>query len=235
MNEQRVEAVERALSLLDSFQEDRSALSLAELAEITGMHKSTILRLAGSLQRFGYLIRNEDGVFRLGPTVQRLGNIYGKSLNLEAVIRPELERLRTETGETASFYVRDGKKRICLYRDNSTRAARHHLDEGVLLPLETGASGHVLRAFSTHRAAAEQAIRDTGYAVSLGERDPDLAAIAVPLIDDKGGLLGALTVSGIITRFTADAQKNIVNQLNVSADRIRKAIRKPPHSGSLKE
>jgi DNA-binding IclR family transcriptional regulator len=38
--------------------------------------------------------------------------------------------------------------------------------------------------------------------VSKGERDPDLAAIAVPLLNESAELLGALTVSGLLTRFT---------------------------------
>jgi DNA-binding IclR family transcriptional regulator len=224
VSEQRVEAVERALSLLECFREDRQTLSLAEMAEISGMYKSTILRLAASLERFGYLVRREDGVFRLGPAVQRLGAIYRLGFNLERLIRPELLRLVQLTGETASFYVRDGDARVCLYRENSTRAARHHLDEGALLTLATGASGHVLRAFGKNPDPAEAAVREAGYALSLGERDPDLAAIAMPVVDRKGTLYGALSVSGIITRFTEERRIPMLEALGESVARLKQRL-----------
>ena len=123
-------------------------MTLSEIASATGFYKSTILRLAGSLERLGYLIRAESGVFRLGPAVWRLGSIYRAGFNLGEAIRPELRRLVEATGETASFYVREGQSRVCLFRHNSPHAARHHLDEGSELPLTAGASAHVLLAFS---------------------------------------------------------------------------------------
>lgn len=221
MSEQRVEAVERALSLLECFQRGRTALSLAELAESTGMYKSTILRLAASLERFGYLIRREDGRFRLGPATARLAELYRQGFDLERLIRPELVRLVQLTGETASFYIREGDARVCLYRENSTRAARHHLDEGALLPLDSGASGHVLRAFGEASDPGDESVRLAGYAVSLGERDPDLAAIAVPVTNPSGKLYGALAVSGIITRFNEENRSRMLETLRESATKLK--------------
>ncbi|RTL67516.1 MAG: IclR family transcriptional regulator, partial [Hyphomicrobiales bacterium] len=65
---QRVESVERALTILDAFGDGTPRLALGELAARTGLYRSTILRLAASLERFGYLNRDEDGAFRLGPS-----------------------------------------------------------------------------------------------------------------------------------------------------------------------
>src|SRR4030081_992440 len=73
MSTDRVEAVERALAVLDAFLADRAEMTLAEIAAATGFYKSTILRLAGSLERSGYLVRAENGVFRLGPAVGGAG------------------------------------------------------------------------------------------------------------------------------------------------------------------
>ena len=46
MSTDRVEAVERALAVLDAFQADRTEMTLADIAAATGFYKSTILRLA---------------------------------------------------------------------------------------------------------------------------------------------------------------------------------------------
>lgn len=224
MSEQKVEAVERALSLLDCFDRTHTSLSLAELADKSGMYKSTILRLAASLERYGYLVRRDDGRFRIGPTPGRLSAIYREGFDLEQFIRPELARLLHQTGETASFYVREGNTRVCLYRENSRRAARHHLEEGATLPIDSGASGHILRAFGQPHRPEDEAWRKAGYAVSMGERDPDLAAIAAPLLSVDGQLHGAVAISGIITRFGDDNRTLLLQALKECVGRIRQEL-----------
>ncbi len=227
MTQDRVLAVERALTILDAFTEDRSEMSLAALAEATGMHKSTILRLCGSLMRFGYKLRGADGTFRLGPTPLRLGALYRKGFDLADRVRPELRWLAEQTGESASFYVREGDTRVCLLRQNATRPIRHHLDEGARLPLDRGASARVLRAFAGESGAAAAGIRERGYHVSHGERDPDVAAIAVPVIARDRSLTGALAVSGLRSRFTEALQDKALRCLRDSTRRLADATGGP--------
>src|SRR5437588_11418737 len=181
MSKDKVEAVERALAVLNAFHADKPAMTLGEIASATGFYKSTILRLAGSLERLGYLIREERGVFRLGPALWRLGSIYRAGFNLGEAIRPQLRSLVEATGETASFYIREGQSRVCLFRHNSPQSARHHLDEGAQLPMNAGASAHVLMAYSD--AKGSKAVRKRGHTISLGERDPSVAAVSVPVFD----------------------------------------------------
>jgi DNA-binding IclR family transcriptional regulator len=219
-----VEAVERALSILRAFGEGDEALALAELARRTGLYKSTILRLAASLARQRFLARGDDGLYRLGPELWRLGALYRRRLDLGGIVRPELRRLVEATGETASFYVRDGDERLCLYRENSPRAVRHHLEEGARLPLDRGAAGRVLLAYSGARGAAFEGIRRAGGYVSLGERDPDIGAAAVPVFDAAGGLAGALAVSGLLSRFDERARAAALAALHRAADALAALI-----------
>ena len=219
-----VEAVDRALALLRAFREGDAGLPLAELARRTGLYKSTILRLAASLERGGLLARGGDGRFRLGEELWRLGALYRGAFDLERVIRPALQRLVDATGETASFYVRAGDARACLYRVNSPKAVRHHLEEGVRLPLERGAAGRVLLAFAGAPGAVSARIRRAGEYVSLGERDPEIAAAAVPAFDAGGMLRGALAVSGLIARFDAPARKRALAALREAAAALRQRI-----------
>src|SRR5271154_3136016 len=58
-----VAAVERALAILDAFEPGEQRLTLAELSRRTTFYKSTILRLAQSLLRHGYLQRLDDGSY----------------------------------------------------------------------------------------------------------------------------------------------------------------------------
>jgi DNA-binding IclR family transcriptional regulator len=221
MSKDKVEAVERALTVLDAFHADKPAMTLGEIASATGFYKSTILRLAGSLERLGYLVREESGVFRLGPALWRLGSIYRTGFNLGEAIRPELRRLVEATGETASFYIREGQSRVCLFRHNSPHPARHHLDEGTELPLTAGASAHVLLAFSDGKGAKAKAVQERGYDISLGERDPQVAAVSVPVFDLAGRFRGALAISGLIGRFKEKARRSALAELSASANRLR--------------
>ncbi len=224
MTRSGVTAVERALVILDCFDGQEDRLSLAALHERTGLYKSTILRLTSSLEHFGYLTRLADGRFTLGPTLWRLGSLYRSRFDFADSLRPALARLATETRESASFYIRDGDRRVCLCRHNGPQAIRHHLDEGVSLPLDKGAAGHLIRAFTEGAQDGAERIRREGAAVSLGERDPDTASIAVPVVAADGHFVGALVVSGLRSRFDARARARAVDSARREAAALGPSI-----------
>ena len=90
--------------------------------------------------------------------VQQLGG-WGHAtdgFDLSNVLRPELKALCEETNETASFYIREGDNRICLYRVEPSRSIRHSIVEGASMPLKKGASGKILSAFSANLLSNSQ-------------------------------------------------------------------------------
>lgn len=215
-----VEAVDRALKLLDCFEISDHSLTLAELSRRSGYYKSTILRIAESLDRGGYMLRQEDGQFRLGPALWRLGSMYRQNFILEEWVRPALKSIVEKTNETASYYVREGNSRVCLYRHSPQRAIFHVLKEGTRLTLEKGASAKVLMAWSDDAPNDLKPLREVGYAISMGERDPDVAAISIPLLDQNQKICGALAVSGLISRFDDMACQRAIEVLKESAQSL---------------
>lgn len=222
--ERGVEAVERALKILDCFDPSDKNLSLAELSRRSGLYKSTILRLATSLSRFGYLQREESGRFRLGPALWKLGAQYQSQFDLEEIVRPKLDRLVEATGESASFYIREDNFRVCLYRRNSPRAIRHHLDEGARFPMDESATANVLKSHAGKGKAPGDTTAGEGYATSVGARDPDVASVSVPVLDRSGQLVAALTVSGLAGRFTSRKREDAVNLLKSCAREITREL-----------
>jgi DNA-binding IclR family transcriptional regulator len=198
-----VAAVERALSLLDAFTDQDPQLSLAELSKRTSMYKSTVLRLARSLENFGYLVRAEDGMYRLGSKVLKLGSLYQRHFHTEDLVPSALRSIVDELKEGASFYVRDGDRRLCLHRVDALRSVRDSVHEGDRLPLNVGAAGHVIRAFSGSSGANYEKVRGDLYAASFGERDPEVAAVACPVFGLNQRLAGAVAVSGPLYRIEA--------------------------------
>jgi DNA-binding IclR family transcriptional regulator len=189
-----VAAVERALSILDALVDDK--VSLAELSKRTGLYKSTVLRLAKSLEKYGYLLRSEEGSFRLGSKVLYLGSLYQRHFRTADIVPPVLRRLAEELKEGASFYIADGEHRVVLHRVDASRTVRDAIQEGDRLSLSHGAAGHVLRAFAGARGERFDRIRKDMFAASFGERDPEIGAFAAPVFGQGERLMGAISVSG---------------------------------------
>lgn len=221
---QKVDAVERALSILEVFSGDEPRHSLSEIAKRTGLYSSTILRLAGSLEYCGYLRRDPDGKFRLGPTLLRLGSLYSDSFDLAEVIRPALKRVSEASGETAVFYIREGDNRVCLFRHHSHHPLRHHIEEGFWLPLDRGAGGHVLMAYTGGDSDVHRQVRADGYRVSFGERNPETAAVSVPIFGNSGSFVGALGLVGTRTRITDEVVPKLVELLKQEAARLNNEL-----------
>jgi DNA-binding IclR family transcriptional regulator len=174
----------------------------------------------------GFLQRDETGLYSVGPEVVRLGSLRRDVMDVEEIMRPALRGLTEVTQETASFYIREGRYRLCLYRENSPRVVRHYLHEGERLPLNDGAAGQVIRAYSRHAKNPQLAtVRRHGWALVLGESHPDLAAISTPIFNREKELLGALTVSGPVTRFTAEDVKAFRAALVRTAQDLMKRMR----------
>jgi DNA-binding IclR family transcriptional regulator len=210
----RVFAVDRALLLLRCFEANGETRSLASLARQTRLSKSTILRISGSLCDGGFLQRNDAGLFGLGPELRRLGSLDGLADDLGGLVRTALRSVVATTHESASFYVREGQFRICLFCDNSPRLIRNHPVEGDQLSLDVGAAGQILRAYSKYAKEPRlAAIRRRGWAVSEGDWHPDLAAISVPVLNKQEELLGALTASARLSRFTGEQREQIKETL----------------------
>ncbi|MEQ8779101.1 MAG: IclR family transcriptional regulator [Roseibium album] len=206
----RTESVERAMSILSAFSTQKPIMSLAELAEETGLHKSTILRLTNSMRIYGFIQRDEDGRFSVGPSVWRLALIFRRDFTKREHVAPALRILAEATGETASFYVRAGNERVCLYRENSPNLLRFHVEEGMRLRLSTGASGLVLRRYSGEDMDDFSSFNENGTASSVGQTNPNISSISTPVFSAAGELVGALTVSGLATRFDEEARAGAI-------------------------
>ncbi len=197
-----VTAVTRALSLMEAYEVGESALSLAELSRRTAMHKTTVLRLARTLAASHYMVQTDSGQWRLGPAAGWLGARYQAGFDVNNVVEPTLRALVAETGESASFYVREGDIRACVSRVEGPQSVRHHVRIGERLPLDQGAPGRVILAFSGARGEPYESIRQCGYHLSMGEREPEVSSVAAPVFALNWKLLGSMCISGPTARLT---------------------------------
>jgi DNA-binding IclR family transcriptional regulator len=191
-----VAVIDRAAAILGAFSSGQPRLTLAELAASTGLYKSTLLRLTAALAAHGYLLRDEDGRYAIGPAVLALARAHQGSHNPGEVLQPIMRRLVTRFREGCSFYVLREDQRVCLYRVDGPHAIREHVNVGDVLPLGKGSGGRVLAAFSGARGQVIARVRAQHCHLSLGERDPDIAGISAPVFQAGQQLVGALTLAG---------------------------------------
>ena len=207
-----VDAVNKALEILNCFTEKNESLSITKIANITGDHKSRISRISKSLENFGYIRKIRNGEFKIGHSISRLYEIYDSSFNLKNSIKSELDFISGKTNETASFFVKQKESRVCIQTSEPKKIIKHSIQIGTKKPLNKGSSGHILSAYHNLLIENKETILKQGYSMSFGERDREIASISVPIFRTKKQFLGALTLTGHISNFN---KKNCLNFLNI--------------------
>jgi DNA-binding IclR family transcriptional regulator len=207
-----VAAVDKALSLLDCLQ-STSPATLVQLATVTGLYKSTALRLLASLIHAQLVQQLANGRYALGVGLATLSNSYLNQFGQAQTVYPILQQLVIQTQECAAYSIvqgfGDNAMRMCLHRVASNQILRDHIREGEVLPLQRGVGGRVLIAFAPPHTytiakselALYERIRNQGYYAAIGDRDANLAGIAAPVFSAQGTLRGSLTLTMPAQRF----------------------------------
>lgn len=227
-------AVTRALQVLEAFRIEDQHLTLAELSRRTALHNTTVLRLARTLALSGYMVQKDSGEWRLGPAAGWLGARYQAGFDLNNVVEPTLRELSRATEESASFYVREGDVRACIARVEGPQSVRHHVRIGMRLPLNLGAPGRVILAFSGAHGAVYEEIRRKGYHVSMGEREPQVSSVAAPVFGLNWRLLGSMCISGPTARLDKAKLEKHARTVIDAANQLSYALAGSPSSETPK-
>jgi DNA-binding IclR family transcriptional regulator len=214
-----VASVDKALGVLCLFTPLKPELTLAQIASETGLYKSTALRMLASLENAGLVIKKMDGKYILGRSIAVLHSAYQENASLENIAMPILRMLMESTQESAAFHVRQGDKRLCLFRVDSNQALRDHIKTGDLLPLDKGAGGKVLMAFEGATGKIFTKIREEMLLAISGDRVKEMAGISAPVFNNQG-LLGVITLT-MPTYRMLDKQKKMVRD---SAKRLTESL-----------
>jgi len=217
----RIGAAERAISVLDILAEG-GELGTNEIARRTGMTPSTVSRQVGTLAASGLVERvPATGRYRLGLRIVHLANALLARLDVREVARPHLVALVDATGETATLSVPGEDDAITVDFVPGSHQVQPVSRLGRPSIAHATSAGKVMLAFSgrelpdgplraytprtitdPQRLAAEiAAVREQGYATAVGEREPDLTAIAAPIRSSRGELEAIVALQGPSSRF----------------------------------
>lgn len=244
-----VQSLERGLAVIRAFGPERPAMTLSDVARVSGVTRAAARRFLLTLSDLGY-VRTDGRLFSLTPRVLDLGYAYLSSIELPGLAEPHLERLVKATGESSSMSVLDGDDIVYISRVAATRIMAVAINVGTRFPAYATSMGRVLLAalddtelearlarIGTDRPApatvssiAElrrriEDVRVRGHALVDQELEPGLRAIAVPVRDRSGAVVAAINVSSHVSRMTQEkARKEFLPLLQEAAAEIERDL-----------
>jgi IclR family transcriptional regulator, KDG regulon repressor len=240
-----VQAVGRALSLLQNVAESNHPVSIGELVEKSNMNRTTVWRLIGTLENFGFVERDPvTKGYQLGYAANRLAAQATNYSSLIRRARRTMERLRDETQETVLLSVPKHYGTLTVDQIDPEHSIRVVDYVNVYLPLHSTSNGKLLLStfpsdeldiflqqplekitpftITSREALIEdvERIRKQGVATSVGELDESENGISAPILDQRNNLVAFLSVCGPSFRFTQERMEAITDLVIRSAQEI---------------
>lgn len=226
-------AVERAIAIVDYLASARSPSGVTQIGKDLGLGKSNVYRTLSALERRQWVVQDHDTAkYALGSRVLELGLLLLSHLDLRGVSLPYLHQLRDLTNETSIISMRVGLERMFVDQVQGGHEVRLVADLGKRVPLWCGASGKAVlahlepdeveavldevRSRGVQVLASGQPvdivklrgelskIRRQGFAVSVGERLLGATGVSAPVFQHGHTVVGAISVGGIVPRFTTE-------------------------------
>jgi DNA-binding IclR family transcriptional regulator len=239
-----VGSVARATSLLDALAESDSGLGVNELARRIGVNASTASRLLATLQDAGLVEGSRNGPYRLGLRLVALSDRVLAQLDVRERARPLLARLVAQTGETATLSISGGGQAITVDFVPAPSSVVSMARVGRPSVPHATAAGKVMLAFGggpapdteltpfTERTITDPAalaeelagVRERGWAEAVGEREPDLGALAAPVFGRDGQLVAILGIQGPAWRLPPATRRALREPLQAAASELSRAL-----------
>lgn len=217
----RIAQVERALDLLEAVGSYPGELGITEVCGKLGLSKEQAMKLLSSLERRGYIRRDETDRYHLGLKAFETGMSFLHQRRLWKEAEPVLEELKNRSSETTYLAVLDGNQATVLLVQDSPQSVLAKVKLGQSLPAHASAAGKALLAFlppaeldrifdeqdlkpftsktlpDLHRLKAHlQEVGRSGYAVEDEEVEEGLKGIAAPVRDATGRVVAAVGLLG---------------------------------------
>ena len=228
-----VRSVERAVAILDLLAQGGWRTG-AEVARELRVHRSTALRLLGTLEKHALVERDlRTARYRLGRRLPQLASVVTGEFDLRYIAHPVCEHLAAQTGETATFELLIGDDIVPIEQVTASTSLVSINWLGRRYPVHCTASGKVFLAFApeavrerllvqplerltphtiTDRSALEAQLeeaRQSGVAHTHEELEVGVDAIAAPVHGPDGEVVAAVDVSGPSHRLQAGARPEL--------------------------
>lgn len=245
-----VQSIDRAVMILRCFDARRPEIGISELARRTGLSTSTVHRLLASMTENELVRQSADRRYSLGPLIVQLGRNGGIPSTLRDAALPVARRARDEAEETVGIHelLPSGQRAVIDQVESHQELRRTYTELGVPLPIAHGAPGKAMLAFlpeesrewwlsqpidaATPRTIADPdalrqqlvEIRGRGWAYSDAERTPGIRAVAAPIFDHAGAVVGALGFSVPTVRMDAARMTELGERIRAAAWEVSRIL-----------
>lgn len=249
-SENRVQSIDRALSILEHIVNAENGLTITELGNTLGLPKSTIHRLITTLVLRGYVKNGtHDHKYRPGLKLFEMGSMVLNSLELRKEVHPFLEELMEKTGETIHLGVLDECEVVYIDKVESPHTIRMYSKIGKKAPLHCTGLGKAILAYSPFdvldkvvkekglTAYTENSITDItvlkthldqikkqGYSIDNSEHEREIKCVAGPIFDYTNHLLAAFSISIPVMRLTDEKFSYFIQLVLTYSEKISKAL-----------
>lgn len=173
----------RGLRALELVADSPEGLSIQQVADALGVHRSIATRLLATIAEFRFITRGGDGRYRPGTGLVALSGQAYAALKEQA--RPVLQELADQLEASVALFAEEALDAVALLVAEPAQAAvRVGYREGARHPLGAGAAGYALLAAGPPRAGESERVtqaRTDGYAVSHGEILDGYWGLGVPM------------------------------------------------------
>lgn len=251
-----MQTVDKALSLLSYFSEQRPSVGLSELARLSGFNKATTRRFLVALEKHGIVEQDATTrLYRLGAGLLRLARVREATNPVAAIVQPVLNDLVSVTGETAHFSLYAGGSLATVGLSESAKSSRVMLGKGEAIPLHATASGlaylafarpaitdrvlsKALPAFTEHTVTGADkirrqlsSVRKQGVAVARNTFEDGVCGIAAPVFDSDGFACGTVAIAAPAARAQRKVIASVQPEVMRAANEISLAMGAEPRSG----
>ncbi len=228
------QAVDRAADLLVEVLKSEKPVTFSYLTNKSGLAKGTASRLISALERNGLLQRNKKGEIETGITINQFASRISSVSRLVSKLQPLMRQIGNETGETVSLAIsgNDSVENIAQIDAKYLLSSRNWVGQKV--PFHASAAGKILLAFQeidisklklekltnatiTSKTELEKEIlkvKQNNYALIIDELEIGLVAVSVPVKNEVGEVVAALSVSGPSTRLNQNKIKETISLLS---------------------
>lgn len=250
-----IQSLARAFSILECIGQSPGGIQLSELSKAVELNNSTAFQLVKTMVQLGYVRQDEKSKkYHIGRPMFLLAAAALNDIELYNIVSPVLHDLARDTGETSHFAVWSGTNVAIMARKESTSPLRLSEGLGTMRPAYATAVGKVLLShldpdqlenyfedvtLESHTAAtitdsqrlvAELSkVRENGIGFDDAELFAEVRCAAVPVVDFRNNLIGAIGISGPVWRLSISELQDKQAILRSAAARISEALGAPAH------
>lgn len=242
---ENIKVLEKAIIIFDWLKKSNRPLGVNEIAKHCSVNITTSFRILKTFKNMGWLYQDKNNKYIVGHKALFLANAYNSYLALKEISYYTMARLSAMASQAMNLMVRENEKCFILQQTRTDKIVDYVPPIGTIIPIYASAGGKILLAEApeyvrdqildktelkpltkhtiTRRTALLEElekIKRMGYAVDAHESQEGGFCVAVPVHNEEGKTIAALSFSGYIGKMSENEIKHYYQMLKQGSKEI---------------